>query len=105
MDFKARLRKVSGSKDTTTTKSSNSPTKAESPNEQLKLDKRESFGNSTNNTDGGLATSQITEQQSDTGKFNQESHYFKKIEFSHQKKKVCIFRHLNRKCAKKGLAI
>ena len=47
------------------------PTKAESPpNEQLKLDKRESFGNSTNNTDGGLAISQITEQQSDTGKFN-----------------------------------
>ena len=68
MDFKARLRKVSGSKDTSNTKSSNSPTKAESPNEQLKLDKRESFGNSTNNTDGGLATSQITEQQSDTGK-------------------------------------
>ena len=76
MDFKARLRKVSGSKDTSNTKSSNSPTKAESPNEQLKLDKRESFGNSTNNTDGGLATSQITEQQSDTGKFNQEPHYF-----------------------------
>ena len=76
MDFKARLRKVSDSKDT---KSSNSPTKAESPNEQLKLDKRESFGNSTNNTDGGLGTSQITEQQSDTGKFNQEPHYFKKF--------------------------
>ena len=90
MDFKARLRKVSGSKDTinTTTKSSNSPTKAESPNDQLKLDKRESFGNSTNNTDGGLAISHITEQQSDTGKFSQEPHYFKKFEFSHQKKGV-----------------
>ena len=104
MDFKARLRKVSGSKDTTTTKSSNSPTKAESPNEQLKLDKRESFGNSTNNTDGGLGTSQITEQQSDTGKFNQEPHYFKKFEFF-RPKKVGIFRHLNRKCAKKEHAV
>ena len=30
-----------------------------------------------------------------TGKFNQEPHYFKKFEFSCQKK-VCIFRHLNR---------
>ena len=28
----------------------------------------------------------------------------KKSEFSHQKK-VCIFRHLNRKCATKGLAV
>ena len=41
---------------------------------------------------------------SDTGKFNQEPHYFKKFEFSRQKK-VCIFRLLNRKCAKKVLAV
>ena len=39
-----------------------------------------------------------------TGKFNQEPHYFKKCEFSHQKK-VFIFCHLNRKCATKGLAV
>ena len=45
-----------------------------------------------------------TSVEPSTGKFNQEPHYFKKFEFS-RKKKVCIFRHLNRKCAKKGLAI
>ena len=41
---------------------------------------------------------------SDTGKFNQEPHYFKKFEFS-RLKKVCIFCHLNRKCATRGLAV
>ena len=39
-----------------------------------------------------------------TGKFNQEPHYVKKFEFSRQKK-VCIFPHLNRKCATKGFAV
>ena len=39
---------------------------------------------------------------SSTGKFIQEPHYFKKFEFSRQIK-VFIFRHLDRKCATKGL--
>ena len=41
---------------------------------------------------------------SSTGKSKSRPHYFKIFEFSRQKK-VYIFCHLNRKCAKKGLTI
>ena len=39
-----------------------------------------------------------------TGKFDQEPNNFKKFEFSRQKI-ICAFRHLNKKCATKGLLI
>ena len=39
-----------------------------------------------------------------TGKFNQEPHYFKEFEFPRQKN-ICVFRHLNKKCATKGLVV
>ena len=39
-----------------------------------------------------------------TGKFIQEPHYFKEFEFSRQKV-ICAFRHLNKKCATKGLVV
>ena len=38
-------------------------------------------------------------KRSGTGKFNQKPHYFIIFEFSSQKKKVCIFCQLKRKCA------
>ena len=47
---------------------------------------------------------ELRAEEATTGKFNQELHYFKNFEFSRQKK-VCIFCHLNKKCATKRLAV
>ena len=47
---------------------------------------------------------ELRAEEATTGKFNQEPHDFKKFQFP-AKKKVCIFRHLNKRCAKKRLAV
>ena len=47
---------------------------------------------------------ELRAEEATTGKFNQEPHYFKKFQFP-AKKKVCIFCHLNRKCASKKLEV